>query len=177
MQPDLILTHLQLFNVHLKKFCPGHLAICGERIFGVYPEAWRDNFDSAEIVDGQGCWAIPGLIDIHLHVESSMVTPPFFADALLRNGVTTAVADPHEIANVFGVEGIHTMIDASRDLDVDLFYQIPSCVPATDMETAGAAIGVQELEELAGLKEMVALGEVMDFVDVIHNPPPPEFAV
>lgn len=170
MQPDLILSNLKLFNVHLKKFCSGHLAIRGERIFGVYPEAWRDNCTSAEVVNGQGCWAIPGLIDIHLHVESSMVTPPFFAEALLRNGVTTAVADPHEIANVFGVEGIRAMLDASRHLDVDLFYQIPSCVPATDLETAGASIGIQELEELGALKEMLALGEVMDFVDVIHNP-------
>ncbi len=167
MQPDLIISNLNIFNVHLKKFLPGDLAILGDRIFCVYPQ---DKSCTPKRIDGQGLWAIPGLIDIHLHVESSMVTPPFFAEALIRNGVTTAVADPHEIANVFGIEGIRAMIRASRGLDVDMFYQIPSCVPATDLETAGASIGVHELEELASLKEILALGEVMDFVDVIRNP-------
>ncbi len=172
MQPDLIIYNLNIFNVHLKKFLPGHLAILADRIFAVYSsERWQDKSCTPKRrIDAQGLWAVPGLIDIHLHVESSMLTPPFFAEALIRNGITTAVADPHEIANVFGVEGIHAMIAASRDLDLDLFYQIPSCVPATDLETAGAAIGVHELEELASLKEILALGEVMDFVDLIRNP-------
>ncbi len=170
MQPDLIISNLNIFNVHLKKFLPGHLAILGDRIFGIYREQWQAESCTPKRIDGQGLWAVPGLIDIHLHVESSMVTPPFFAEALIRNGVTTAVADPHEIANVFGVEGIQAMIAASRGLDVDLFYQIPSCVPATELETAGAFIGVPELEQLASLKELLALGEVMDFVEVIRNP-------
>ena len=170
IKPDILIENLNIFNTHLKKFLPGQLAILGERIFCIYPEHRQGKPDAHQHIDGQGCWAIPGLIDIHLHVESSMVTPPYFAEALIRNGVTTAVADPHEIANVFGVEGIRAMIETSRNLEVDLFYQIPSCVPATDLETAGASIGVQELEELAALKEMIALGEVMDFVDVIHNP-------
>ena len=170
MHLDLIIYNLNIFNVHLKKFLSGHLGILGDRIFCVYFGVQSDLSSASRSIDGQGMWAIPGLIDIHLHVESSMVTPPSFVEALIRNGVTTAVADPHEIANVFGVEGVRAMISASQGLDVDLFYQIPSCVPATDLETAGASIGVQELEELAVLEEMIALGEVMDFVDVIRNP-------
>ncbi|MBD3305988.1 amidohydrolase family protein, partial [candidate division KSB3 bacterium] len=168
-KPDRIITNLQIFNVHRKQFLPGHLRLRGDRIFCVYPEHRPPSTEEAEVIDGQGVWAIPGLIDIHLHVESSMVTPPFFADALIRNGVTTAVADPHEIANVFGVEGIHAMIQTSQGLPVDLFYQIPSCVPATDLETAGASLGVPELEALASLPEILALGEVMDFVEVIRR--------
>src|SRR5690606_8186081 len=123
--------------------------------------------DGREVVDGQGRYAVPGLIDSHLHVESSMVLPPAFAAALVPRGILTIIADPHEIANVMGLAGIRLFVEAGRGLPLDCFWQVPSCVPATPLETAGAAIGPEEVQELLGWPEMVALGEVMDFPAVI----------
>ncbi len=91
---------------------------------------------------------IPGFIDIHLHIESTMVTPASFSEGLLRNGVTTIVPEPHEMANVFGLDGVLEMIKASRECAVDMFYAIPSSVPATSLETSGGSIEIEDMEAL-----------------------------
>jgi adenine deaminase len=115
-----------------------------------------------ERVIAEGLWMIPGLVDIHLHIESSMTTPEEFSRAVLPYGTCTAVADPHEIANVFGAEGIRRFMDAATEMDI--FYGLPSSVPATSarLETTGGCIGPAEIAELAADSRVVCLGEVMN---------------
>jgi adenine deaminase len=115
-----------------------------------------------ERVSAGGLWMIPGLVDIHLHIESSMTFPGEFSRAVLPHGTCTAVADPHEIANVFGVEGIRQFMDAAAEMDI--FYGLPSSVPSTNarLETTGGSIGPDEIAELAADSRVVCLGEVMN---------------
>lgn len=125
-----------------------------------------------EIVDCGERPLIPGLIDIHLHIESSLCTPAAFADAVLKHGVTTIVSEPHEIANVFGKEGIAAMIEASEHACADIFYGLPSSVPSTHswMETTGGSIDVAEAEELIGrFNKIICLGEVMNYSELSAN--------
>ncbi len=115
------------------------------------------------ILDGSTYYMIPGLIDIHMHIESSMTVPTLFSEAVLPHGVTTVVADPHEIANVFGLDGIKSFL--SNVTTLDIFYGIPSSVPSTSphLETTGGIIGVEEVRELLMNKKVLCLGEVMNF--------------
>ncbi len=114
---------------------------------------------------------IPGLIDAHIHIESSMLTPAFFAQAVVPHGTVGVVADPHEIANVMGIEGIDYLIGDSSKVPLRFFYTAPSCVPATPFETSGATISHQKIEALMQKEEIVALGEMMNFPGVIHEDP------
>lgn len=129
-----------------------------------------ETFMAGETIDAEGQYLVPGLIDIHLHIESTMITPETFSYGILQHGVTTIVPEPHEMANVFGVEGVHEMIRASRDCRVDMFYAIPSSVPATPLETTGGSIEISDIDELMETQRMICLGEVMNFVDVIRDP-------
>lgn len=115
------------------------------------------------VMDGTGKWMIPGLIDIHMHIESSMTLPSRFSEAVLPHGVTTVVADPHEIANVFGIEGVQSFLSNATALDI--FYGIPSSVPSTSpqLETTGGFIGVNEVKTLLKNPMILCLGEVMNF--------------
>ncbi len=119
-----------------------------------------------QVVDGSSYWMVPGLIDIHMHIESSMTIPTLFSEAVLPHGVTTVVADPHEIANVFGIEGIESFI--SNETSLDIFYGIPSSVPSTSplLETTGGIIGVNEVKQLLNHPSILCLGEVMNFQDL-----------
>lgn len=119
-----------------------------------------------QVIDGTGKWMIPGLIDIHMHIESSMTLPSRFSQAVLPHGVTTVVADPHEIANVFGLEGIKSFLSNATALDI--FYGIPSSVPSTspELETTGGFIGTDEVRELLHHPNILCLGEVMNFQDL-----------
>ncbi len=114
---------------------------------------------------------VPGLIDAHIHIESSMLTPSFFAKAVVPHGTTAVVADPHEIANVSGLEGINFMLNDSKNVPLRLFFSAPSCVPATEFETSGAVIGPEEIDILMENDEIVALGEMMNFPGVINGDP------
>jgi len=114
---------------------------------------------------------IPGLIDAHIHIESSMLTPAFFAQAVVPHGTVGVVADPHEIANVMGIEGIDYLIGDSSRVPLRFFYTAPSCVPATPFETSGATISPQKIEALMQKDEIVALGEMMNFPGVINDDP------
>ena len=101
---------------------------------------WGNRAEAVQVpikIDGRGRWMIPGFIDIHLHIESALLTPHVFAQALVSNGITTVVSDPHEIANVFGARGIREMIMAYKQCPVDIFAAIPSSVPSTALETTG----------------------------------------
>jgi adenine deaminase len=114
-------------------------------------------------------YIIPGFIDAHIHIESSMLIPSRFAKLVVPRGTVAVVSDPHEIANVLGIEGIKFMIKDAKSVPMKFYWTAPSCVPATVFETAGAIIGEKEIEELLSMKEIVALGEMMNFPGVING--------
>ncbi|BAW31636.1 MAG TPA: adenine deaminase [Methanothermobacter sp.] len=114
---------------------------------------------------------LPGFIDSHAHIESSLMTPSSFAEATIPHGTTAVISDPHEIANVMGLEGINFMIEDSKSVPLKFFFTAPSCVPATEFETAGAKLGVNEIKALLERDEIVALGEMMNFPGVISEEP------
>lgn len=169
MKVDLLIQDVRVYNSYFKKFIEGNVAVLDGRFLYIGKRGTED-FEAGEVVNGQGRYMIPGLIDIHLHIESSMVTPETFSYALIQNGVTTIVPEPHEMANVFGIEGIKEMIQASRECVVDMKYAIPSSVPATAMETTGGAVEIEDIDDLLGSEEIICLGEIMNYVDVISDP-------
>jgi adenine deaminase len=125
------------------------------------------DYRARETIDVRGDFLCPGLIDGHVHVESSMVTLTEFARAILPNGTTTVVIDPHEIANVMGIDGIRFMADSSRGIPLNVFIMLPSCVPATHMETAGATLRANDLKPLLKEPWAIGLAEMMNFPGVI----------
>ncbi len=116
-------------------------------------------------------YILPGFIDAHIHIESSMLTPSRFAEAVVPHGTTSVVSDPHEIANVLGIDGIKYMIKDASSVPLNVFFTAPSCVPATLFETSGAVIGAKEIDELLKYDEIVALGEMMNFPGVLADDP------
>ncbi|GBD31177.1 Adenine deaminase [bacterium HR33] len=163
---DLVLRRAQLVNVFSGEIHPAEVAICDGLIAGV-----GTGYEGREIVDLDGAFLAPGFIDAHVHVESSMVPPREFARAVLPRGVTTAVTDPHEIANVAGLAGIRFMLDQARDLPFTMLVNASSCVPATDMGTAGAKLDAADLAALAGEPGVLGLAEVMNFPGVVSGDP------
>lgn len=163
---DLLITNVRLVNTFTSEVYPAQIAVVAGIIAAVVP-ADEPTPQAVDIFDAGGRFAIPGLIDSHLHIESSMVLPAAFAAMVVPRGVLTVIADPHEIANVMGVPGIQLLAEASRGLPLDVFWAAPSCVPATSLETAGAEIGPEEIRDLLQWDTVVALGEVMDFPAVI----------
>lgn len=151
------------------------IIISGKRIAGVgrYGELHRFIGKNTLVIDGENSYAMPGFIDPHVHIESSLLTPHGFAKLALQHGTTTIVADPHEIGNVMGIRGVEIFIEAAKDLPLKILIDIPSCVPAVDpdfgLETTANIIGVDEVEKLAALEGTVGLGEVMDFVSVLNT--------
>ena len=130
-----------------------------------------DGYTAETTVDLDGAYLVPGWIDAHVHIESSMVTPAEFARAVVPRGTTTVVVDPHEIANVHGLEGVDYMLAASAGIPLDVQVQIPSCVPATPMGTAGAELSADDLATFIGRERVLGLAEVMNFPGVIHGDP------
>lgn len=169
MRADKMILQVKVYNSYYKTFEEGNVAILDGK-FMYIGQRGLESFEAVEIVEGHGKYMIPGLIDIHLHIESTMVTPATFSYGLIRNGVTTIVPEPHEMANVFGLEGIQEMMEASKDCVADMFYGIPSSVPATPLETSGGEIDIPEIDALLQTGEMICLGEIMNYVDVIRDP-------
>ncbi len=154
---DLVLRNARVVNVFTGEIIAADVALAGEWIAAV-----GSGYEGRAESDLRGQFVVPGLIDAHVHVESSMVSPPQFARAVLPHGVTTVVSDPHEIANVAGVAGIRYMLAASEGLPLTIFVNLPSCVPATHMGTAGATLEVEELLALADLPRVTGLAEFMN---------------
>ncbi|MBN1815143.1 MAG: adenine deaminase [Anaerolineae bacterium] len=154
---DLALRNGRVINVYTGEIVDADVAIADDRIVGVGPGYEAD----AEINLG-GRYVCPGLIDAHVHIESSMVTPPQFARVVVPRGTTTAVTDPHEIANVAGAGGIRYMLAASEGLPLTVYVNLPSCVPATTMGTAGASLEATDLLALADLPRVIGLAEFMN---------------
>ncbi|WP_150265084.1 adenine deaminase [Paenibacillus tepidiphilus] len=169
MITDQLILNAKVYNSYYKRFETANVAVKDGRFLYV-GQLGAETFAAREIIEAEGQYLVPGLIDIHLHIESTMITPETFSYGILQHGVTTIVPEPHEMANVFGVEGVHEMIRASQDCQVDMFYAIPSSVPATPLETTGGSIEIADIDELMATEQMICLGEVMNFVDVIRDP-------
>ncbi|WP_420333024.1 adenine deaminase [Roseibium sp.] len=163
---DLVLKNLKLFNVIDGSCTATDIAIVGDRIVGTY-----GSYEGVETLDAEGRVAVPGFIDTHLHVESSLVTPFEFDRCVLPHGVTTAICDPHEIANVLGAEGIRYFLDASLETVLDLKVNLSSCVPATSFETAGACLEIEDLLPFRDHPSVIGLAEFMNFPGVLACDP------
>ena len=155
---DVVLKAGRVVNVFSGEIRRADVAVCDGMIVGL-----GDSYTGEEEVDVSGRWVLPGLIDGHIHIESSMLTPAGFAEALVVHGTTTVVADPHEIANVAGLDGVRYMLRESRSLPFDIFFTAPSCVPATGLETAGAELDASDLAVLKEHPRVLGLAEVMNF--------------
>ncbi len=168
---DLLITNVRIVNVFTCEVMPGHIGITAglfSRIFPAETSSVPGPLPAAhERIDGRGRFAVPGLVDCHLHIESTMVLPPAFAAAVVPLGVLTVTPDPHEIVNVMGLDGLRVMLDQSRALPLDIFFQVPSCVPATSLETAAGLIGPADVATALSWEGVIALGEVMDYPAVI----------
>lgn len=161
---DLVIKGVRLLDVITGAITQTDIAIVGTRIVGTY-----DSYDGREAIDGAGLFAVPGFIDTHLHVESSLVTPLEFDRCVLPHGVTTAICDPHEIANVLGAEGIEYFQRCTEHTIMDLRVQLSSCVPATAFETAGAELDADDLVALRGHASGIGLAEFMNFPGVLFK--------
>jgi adenine deaminase len=161
---DLLLENARLVNVFTGEIYETAIALSGSRIAGLGP-----GYRAKSKLDLEGRFVAPGLIDAHVHIESSMVPPRAFARLVLPRGVTTVVADPHEIANVRGLEGVRYMIESARKSPLSFFFTAPSCVPASHLETSGASLGASDLASLLGEPEILGLAEVMNFPGVIEG--------
>lgn len=163
---DLLFRGGRVVNVFSGELEDTDVAVVGPWIAALGP-----GYEAETTVELEGRYLAPGFIDAHVHVESSMATPREFARAVVPRGTTTVISDPHEIANVHGLEGVRFMLDASDGLPLTVFVMAPSCVPATHMGTAGAALGAEDLETLLGHPRVLGLAEVMNFPGVIHDDP------
>ncbi|MGF1625977.1 MAG: adenine deaminase [Alphaproteobacteria bacterium] len=158
---DLVIRNTRFLNVATGELAEGDIAICGDTIVGTY-----DAYRGAVEIDGRGKVVVPGFIDTHVHVESSCITPAEFDRCVLPRGTTTAICDPHEIANVLGQQGLGYFLDASEGVAMDLRVQLSSCVPATDLETSGATLDAHDLLRHRDHRQVIGLAEFMNFPGV-----------
>lgn len=160
---DIVLKNALIVNVFNQTIEKDDIAINGDTIIGV------GNYSGEKEIDCTGYFVSPGFIDSHVHVESSKVTPEVFSHILIKKGVTTCIADPHEIANVLGEEGIKFMLDNSKKSVIDMFFMMPSCVPALEIEDNGAILNSEQLENFIDDNRVLGLGEVMDVPAVVSG--------
>ncbi len=163
---DLLLTGCRLVNVLSGRVHPASVAVADGVVVGL-----DDGYNAKRTLDLGGKYLAPGLIDAHVHIESSMVTIPQFARAVVPRGTTTVFTDCHEIANVMGVDGIKYMMESAALCPLEVYVMLPSCVPATPLETAGAVLEAADLEPLIDVPGVVGLGELMNFPGAINGAP------
>lgn len=157
---ELLFKNAQLVNVFSGDIHPAHVAVDDGRVVGI------GDYEAREVVDLDGAYLAPSLIDGHFHVESAMVTMPELARAVVPHGTGAMVIDPHEFANVLGKEGIQYVIDSSKGLPIDVFIMLPSCVPATCLETSGARLHASDLAEMINGERIAGVAELMDYPGV-----------
>ena len=162
---DLVIRGGQLINVFSGEFYQTDIAIADGWVVGL------GSYDAREAFDATGCYVAPGFIDAHIHLESSCLTVPEFARAVVPLGTTTVVADPHEIANVLGLDGITYMLESSKGLPLNVLFMLPSCVPATELETSGARLDARNLAPLLRHPRVLGLAEVMNYAGVLTRSP------
>ena len=163
VKPDKVLKGGNVINVFSGKIQKADVAIVGDKIVGI------GDYDGVQNIDVSGKYIIPGLIDTHLHIESTMLTPAEFCKTIIPYGTTTIIADPHEIANVLGIDGVKYMIDQTKGLPINAHFMLPSCVPATFFENSGAIIDSKQIQQNIGDQDIFGLGEFMNFVGVIAS--------
>lgn len=160
---DLVLKNAKYLNVFSNEFLSGDIAVANGLIAGV------GKYDGKTEIDVSGKLVLPGFIDAHIHLESSMVTPAEFAKAVVAHGTTTVITDPHEITNVMGIDGVEYMIQASQNLPIDVHFMMPSCVPATEIDESGAEIDCKDIDLYLDNKKVLGLAEMMNYVGVING--------
>ena len=164
---DLKIVNAKVVNVFNDSISPGDIGILGKRIVCVGD---LSDHPAKEVLDAEGQYALPGFVDSHMHVESSMLTPANFAKVVLTNGTTSCAADPHEIGNVMGFAGVKALIEASKDLPLHIYYYAPSTIPsAPGFEDSGFEVGAKETETFLDMEGIYGLGEVMDFNGVANG--------
>lgn len=160
---DLVLKSAKYLNVFSNEFLCGDIAVANGLIAGV------GKYDGKTEIDVSGKLILPGFIDAHIHLESSMVTPAEFAKAVVAHGTTTVITDPHEITNVMGIDGVEYMIQASQNLPIDVHFMMPSCVPATEIDESGAELDCKDIDLYLDNKKVLGLAEMMNYVGVING--------
>ncbi|MGA7981747.1 MAG: adenine deaminase [Chromatiaceae bacterium] len=167
---DLVIKRGRFLDVFAGELAAGDVAVYKGRIAGV-----ADAYEGRETVDARGAFVVPGFIDAHVHIESSLLTPVRFQQCVLPAGTTTVVWDPHEIANVRGVEGLHWALEASEGLELDVFVMLSSCVPSTSphmgLETSGAELTTDNLLQLRGHPRVLGLAEMMNYPGLLAGDP------
>ncbi|KMJ57969.1 adenine deaminase [Bacillus sp. LL01] len=154
---DLVIKNGRIIDVFNLEIIEEDIAIKDGMIVGI------GKYEGEKVIDVDGAFISPGLIDGHVHMESSMIHPYYFTNTILSHGVTTIITDPHEIANVSGTSGIQFMLDATESVPVDVFFMLPSCVPATSFERNGATVHASDLAQFYTHERVIGLAEVMDF--------------
>ena len=160
---DVVIQNCRIADVYSGCFIEGSIAISDGLIAGI------GAYEGRVVIDAKGQYALPGFIDSHIHIESAYVSPEELGRMLVPCGGTTIIADPHEIVNVCGLAGLKYMMDASKNTALDIRFMLPSCVPATPFENAGAVIKAKDMEAVIGQEGILGLGEFMDFPGVIHG--------
>lgn len=160
---DLVLKNAKYLNVFSNEFLCGDIAVANGLIADV------GKYDGKTEIDVSGKLVLPGFIDAHIHLESSMVTPAEFAKAVVAHGTTTVITDPHEITNVMGIDGVEYMIQASQNLPIDVHFMMPSCVPATEIDESGAELDCKDIDLYLDNKKVLGLAEMMNYVGVING--------
>jgi adenine deaminase len=163
---DLVIKNTRFLNVVTGEIAQGDIAICGERIVGTY-----DSYRGRREIDGRRLIAVPGFVDCHLHVESSLVGPAEFDRCALPRGTTTAICDPHEMCNVLGRTGLEFFLSSAEATAMDLRVQLSSCVPATHLETAGATLAASDLVPYRHHPKVIGLAEFMNAPGIFHKVP------
>ena len=160
---DLVLKNAKYLNVFSNEFLSGDIAVSNGLIAGV------GKYDGKIEIDVSGKLVLPGFIDAHIHLESSMVTPAEFAKAVVAHGTTTVITAPHEITSVMGIDGVEYMIQASQNLPIDVHFMMPSCVPATEIDESGAELDRKDIDLYLDNKKVLGLAEMMNYVGVING--------
>ncbi len=164
-EPDLVVEGGRVFCAFTREWLDGDVAVAGGRIAGV------GRYEGGERVDARGRFVVPGLIDAHVHVESSKLLPAEFARVVVARGTTAVVCDPHELANVLGAEGAHWLLDASEGLPLRVYVMAPSCVPASALESPRGPLGPEDMAGILRRDRALGVAEVMDFPSVIAGDP------
>lgn len=159
---DTVIKNCKVVNVFSGKIIEGDIALCGDQIAGV------GEYEGEVEIDAEGRYAAPGFIDSHIHIESSYLSPEELGMLLVPHGGTTIIADPHEIVNVLGIPGLDYMMKAAENTKLDIKYMLPSCVPATPFEHAGAVIDAEDMEDPILRDNILGLGEFMNFPGVVN---------
>ena len=160
---DLVIKNVKVFNVYTEEFEKGNLAIADGYFIGM------GDYEGEVEIDGTNKYIVPSFIDSHIHLESAIVSPAKFRDAVVSHGTCAVVCDPHEITNVAGVEGLQFILDTTNDLDIDCYVMVPSCVPATPLDESGARFEAEDIVKIYGKDRVLGLAEFMNCFGLVHN--------